>query len=361
MRPAQSSMAPAYSIKEKSASALPRVTPRARAAMRGLPPTPDTHRRLLGEIEGLSLVETGGECARRESRRRVRLGYWNIERFRRFEPACDLIRRERLEVLLLGEVDIGMARSGQRHALRDAAALLGMSYAFGAEYLELGLGDENERRLFAGQENEEGWHGNGILSSLPLQAPALIRLEDDGNWFDGRHGEPRIGGRCAVAATIELDSHTVTVVSVHLESHSGPRLRAEHMRRLFEAIERRSPGARVAIGGDLNTSTLTRTATDQHFDHAALLAADPNRFLRPESYEPLFAVAREFGYDWEQANAPGPTERTAGDRAAAGRIDWFLIRGLRVVGSPSIIPALDETDKIIADHDAIGVTLEPDA
>ena len=40
-----------------------------------------------------------------------------------------------------------------------------------------------------------------------------------------------------------------------------------------------------------------------------------------------------------------------------GRIDWFLLRGLRPV-CPAVIPALDGAGRIIADHDAIAVTLE---
>jgi endonuclease/exonuclease/phosphatase family metal-dependent hydrolase len=352
-------MSSTWSIHGASVAALPRVSPEARAAMCALAPTRDTYRRLLGEVEGLALVETGGAPARAEPPARIRIGYWNIERFARFEPALDLIRAEGFDVLLLGEVDIGMARSGQRHALREAAALLGMSYAFGAEFLELGLGDETERRLFAGEENEAGWHGNAILSALPLRAPALIRLEEDGDWFDGRHGERRVGGRSAISAMIDLASGPVSIASVHLESHGGPELRAEHMGRLFAAMEQRSPGGRAAIGGDLNTSTLTRTATDQEFDRAALLAEDQGRFLRPEAREPLFSAARQHGYGWEDANAQGPTERTA-DMATAGRIDWFLIRGL-AASSPSTIPAVDPAGLIIADHDAIAVTLEGEA
>src|SRR5262249_5614499 len=152
----------------------------------------------------------------------LRVAYWNAQRFHHFDASCDLIRNAEPDVVMVGELDIGMARTGQRHCLRDAAAALGVSYVFGAEFLELGLGDAEERRRYAGRSNVVGLHGNGILSHLTLENPALIRLEAEGDWFDGRHGERRIGGRCAVAASVAVGAFKVLFVSVHLESHSGP-------------------------------------------------------------------------------------------------------------------------------------------
>src|SRR5262249_11006571 len=159
------------------------------------------------------------------------------------DACCDLMRNATLDVVMLGELDIGMARTGQRHCLRDAAAALDACYVFGAEFLELGLGDAEERQRYAGSSNVSGLHGNRILSHLALENPALIRLETDGDWFDGRHGERRIGGRCAVAASVGVGRSKMLFVSVHLESHSGPELRAEQMRRLFDAIDRIAPAS----------------------------------------------------------------------------------------------------------------------
>src|SRR5262249_17369709 len=169
--------------------------------MLALPPTRETHRDLIVQTEALQLVETGGEAtAAKEGP--LRVAYWNAQRFHHFDACCDLMRNATLDVVMLGELDIGMARTGQRHCLRDSAAALDACYVFGAEFLELGLGDAEERQRYAGSSNVSGLHGNGILSHLALENPALIRLETDGDWFDGRHGERRIGGRCAVAASV---------------------------------------------------------------------------------------------------------------------------------------------------------------
>jgi endonuclease/exonuclease/phosphatase family metal-dependent hydrolase len=190
-----------------------------------------------------------------------------------------------------------------------------------------------------------------------LESPALIRLETDGDWFDGEHGERRVGGRCAVASSIATGAGRIIFVSVHLESHSGPALRAEQMRRLFDAVDQFAPGQPVVIGGDLNTSTFTRTTAGRKLHAEAAVREDPRRLVEPERYEPLFEIARIRGYEWKAANAPGPTERTvAGETAILGHIDWFLVRGLHAFDSV-IVPAIDERGNVISDHEMIVTTV----
>lgn len=57
-----------------------------------------------------------------------------------------------------------MARSQQQHTARELAPRLGMSFAYGVEFLELGLDGERERSAFAGQRNVVGYQGNAILA-----------------------------------------------------------------------------------------------------------------------------------------------------------------------------------------------------
>lgn len=335
---------------------LPQVSQVARDAMLALPRTTASHRDLVQEVAALRLVEARSAGAVKKPWP-LRIAYWNAQRFPHFDACCALIRRTAPDILLLGEIDIGMARTGQRHCLREAAAALEQTYIFGTEFLELGLGDAAEQRRYAGSRNEIGFHGNGLLSSLALEAPALIRLETDGDWFDSRHGERRVGGRCAVAASVRMGDERIALVSVHLESHSDPALRAEQMRRLFDAIDQIAPMQPVVIGGDLNTSTFARTTTNQPFDREIALREDPRRLIEPERYEPLFEIACARGYEWKAANAVGPTERAApGETDMLGHIDWFLARGLRV-SEPAIIPAVDERGHMISDHEMIMVTI----
>ena len=320
---------------------LPLVERAARDRMLALPPTRETHRDLLAATPALQRVEAGGTATAARSWP-LRIACWNAQRFHRFDAGCALIRSAAADVVLLSEIDIGMARTGQRHCLRDAAAALGGCYVFTAEFLELGLGDDEEQRRCAGMANEVGLHGNGILSNLALATPVLIRIETDGDWFDGDRGERRVGGRCAVAASIAVGGEKALFVSVHLESHSDPAHRAEQMRRLFDAVDAIAPTGPAVIGGDLNT---------------AALRSVPDSLARPERHEPLFSLARERGYAWTDANADGPTERTAeAGPPPLAHIDWFLVRGLRA-SAPAIVPAVDPGGTMISDHEMIVVTL----
>src|SRR5882672_10575154 len=88
-----------------------------------LPRDRETHRKLAGEVQALRVLETkGGAVSTRTGP--LRVAYWNVQRFHHFEACCALIRRVAPDILLLGEIDIGMARTEQRHCLRDAAAAL---------------------------------------------------------------------------------------------------------------------------------------------------------------------------------------------------------------------------------------------
>ena len=85
----------------------------------------------------------------------------------------------------------------------------------------------------------------------------------------------------------------------------------------------------MLIGGDLNTSTVSR-------DWARGTGVKPvlpeERVLDPVPFEPMFEVAAAHGYDWRACNALNvPTQRTRPDGTPApplGKIDWFLCRGL---------------------------------
>ena len=134
----------------------------------------------------------------------ARVVFWNAERLKYFEPSAELVEGACADIVLLCEVDVGMARSGNRHTVVDLATRLGTGYAFGVEFVELGLGDARERGWYARQSNLSGLHGGAILSPHQLLRPALARLETTGRWFDGQFGERRVGGRIALLAEIHL-------------------------------------------------------------------------------------------------------------------------------------------------------------
>jgi endonuclease/exonuclease/phosphatase family metal-dependent hydrolase len=236
-----------------------------------------------------------------------------------------------------------------------------MGFAFAVEFVELALGTEAERaRLPSGARNQRGLHGAAVLSAQPLERPALVRLDGGGDWFDGRRGEPRVGGRIAVLATLRVGGAPVTLASVHLESHGGPAQRDAQTAALLAAVDAYAPGAPALLGGDFNTHSLgARELEDRSALREALLA-DPERFARPERHEPLFTRLERAGFACAACNARGATHFSGRERGASAgglRLDWFFARGL-AVRDPAIVPSPAGPDgAALSDHEAIALTI----
>jgi endonuclease/exonuclease/phosphatase family metal-dependent hydrolase len=341
--------------------ALRRLSLDEREAILSRPVTDESFARTLAVHDDLfDRLEVVPPPARKESLDGpARVAFWNAERGKYLDASAKLLRGLDAAAYLLCELDLGMARSGQAHTVRELALRLGAGYAFGVEFLELGLGDAWERGWHAGQTNEAGLHGAAILSPYPLERPALVRLESDGRWFDGANGERRLGGRIALLATLWIEGRPVTLVDVHFESHSDPPGRAAQMRRLLDAIDTYAEGRPALIGGDFNTSTASRGWARGTGQKPVL---PDERLLDPVPFEPLFEVAAARGYDWRACNALGvPTQRTRPDGTPPppfGKIDWFFSHGLRV-SDPRTVPAVDDAGVAISDHEILVVTIRP--
>lgn len=152
------------------------------------------------------------------------VGAWNLERCYFPDPSAELMKT--WDIALLSEMDSGMARTGQVDTTAYLAAKLGMASVYGVEFLELGLGNALERAQCRGEVNGQGLHGNAVMSRTALEQPLLFRLDQGGRWFAAGATEPRIGGRCAVAARVATELGPLWVVSVHLEYSDSAQLRA---------------------------------------------------------------------------------------------------------------------------------------
>lgn len=267
---------------------------------------------------------------------------WNMERCKRVEESGELLRAAGADIVLATEMDLGCARSGQRHTTRDLAAYLGMGYIYGVEFVELGTGDAYETVLFEHVPNEAGLHGNAILSRYPLLDIALIPLDDDGPWYlrnPGNDGQLRIGGRMALKAVVETANGPLQCVAAHYESASDPVLRAEQTQRLLAAID---PDMATVIGGDLNT--------------AALIGMRASEVLNtPARCEPCFDHFTKGGFDWRTAVTGGWTTRAAPGKEVRYPLlvlDWILVRG-GYACDPAIWPALSTHGEYLSDHELI--------
>jgi endonuclease/exonuclease/phosphatase family metal-dependent hydrolase len=344
--------------------ALPVLSAAEREALVRLPRSPAVHARLQASLPALHQVEVAPPPRLRPATAPLRVVAWNLERGGDPEGAARRLGTTGADVLLLSELDLGMARSGQRHAVRELAGLLGMGFAYGVEFLELGLGNAEERARCADRTNAVGYHGGAIASAHPLERPALVRLDAGGDWFDGRRGERRVGGRIAVLATLRLSGVPVTLASLHLESHGDPGRRDAQVSALLEALDAYAPGAPALLAGDLNTHSLGVAELEDRAALARALRADPGRLARPFAHEPLFARLEAAGFEWRGCNAVDTsTQRTRtaeGGGRGALHLDWLLARGLAAREAQVHEGTDPSTRAPLSDHEPISALVGSD-
>ncbi|APX24434.1 MAG: endonuclease [Rhodobacteraceae bacterium] len=320
-------------------SELPPVTGAERARLLAAPRIAEAHREMMADVPAMSMVQTGGTATARDLPATLSVVAWNLERCLFPEDSAAHLAHLAPDVLLLSEMDHGMARTGQRHTTEAMAAAMGMAYAYGVEFHELDLGGPTERHFCTDDFNALGWHGNAILSKVPFERVTLIRLDDHGHWFSAEAGadpeQPRLGGRMALAAVLPTAAGPVCMVSTHLESNADAEHRAAQMRLLLDGIEAFAPGLPVLIGGDLNTG-----------NHLP-----PDFDWRRET---LFELAETRGYDWG-FTADGPTTRPSLITPHPERVmklDWFAGRGL-APRETAVVSSLDGDGRPLSDHDAV--------
>ena len=298
--------------------------------------TPAELNRLIPETEAIELVDGASVGVARDV---LRIIAWNMERGRHWREAAKLIREhptlQEPDVILLSEMDLGMARSGNERTARELAAALGMNYAYGVEFLELSKGERQEREAYPGG-NEWGYHGNAILSVFPLTNLRMVRFPGIEKWYGSYQN--RLGGRMALFAEIKVGGKSVGLVSTHLESGLGDGgTRETQIKMLLEELERQGSDCPVILGGDLNAL-------------------------------PSSSVVRELveaGFPIEQSNdlSGGTVQRVKDGRVVllGLPIDYIAVRGLDVVQddtSPSRVMAAyppGETGRSLGDHAAVTV------
>jgi endonuclease/exonuclease/phosphatase family metal-dependent hydrolase len=341
------------------------VSQERRREILGMPPTRSVHGQLYPRMPFASAVEVnapaaGTQAAAAPSGVTARVMAWNAARCVDVGAFARVIHRSAAGIVLLTEMDWGLARSGQVHTARELASRLSMGYAYAVEFLELGLGDERERAAHHGAVNEAGYHGAAILCAGPLSRARRVRLEDSGGWFEGARGQRRVGGRVALCATTVVGGTEIVVCSIHLESESDPAERLREMEVLFDELDDAYTGCPVVIGGDLNTFSISKKELDDPSSVQRNETESPGRFADPVRHEPLFVLARERGYGWGDSNVPGaPThhQQESRSRPAAMKLDWFLTRGV-TARDPGILPAADPgSGAVLSDHDAVVVTI----
>lgn len=318
-----------------------------------------------------------------------RVAAWNVCRGMHYDGVLHHIRHDevlsRADVLLLTELDKGMARSANRDVARELGRELGMNAAFIPCYLNLTKGNGAERS--SAGSNALGLHGNAILSRYPL---AGLRVHSLANGRDKLSGpEKRIGRQRGLTAEVALPGLPLAVTCLHLDAHAS---RAHRRRQMQQVLaETADLGGPHLIGGDWNTTTFDcQSGKAAVADFASRLLQGLERSLRDDPLHPerrrerpLFEALRRSGFEWDSCNLAGAAtwhfDLGDGDGAlrdwlprwaprvvewalrrsrgrCAFKIDWLAARGL-ACSAPRVLAGLRHAGARVSDHDPIVVDL----
>lgn len=354
--------------------------------------------RVLGSVaqEDFSSAATRGYGTRAASR--LRATAWNIERGIRLHSIIRVLGEHPLigesDVLLLTELDYGMARSGNLFVAREIAQALGLSYVFAPCYLALTKGSGVEAYMEG--ENTLALHGNAVLSRYPLLRAHSVALPNGKDKMRGK--EKRLGCQRAVVADLDHPLGMVRVVSLHLDAHSTQRHRHLQMRLMLDHLDGLEPRLPVLIGGDWNTSTYnSRRAAYAVLGFWRRVMMGPGYFIKNHYPHPdrwferhLFRELDKRGWNYRDLNEPGgctlhydvrdmAVNKNMADwvpqwcfyflkRAlekhkgrASLKLDWFAGKGVRVAPGhpPKVVGGLEDEQGRLSDHDAIVVDVLP--
>jgi endonuclease/exonuclease/phosphatase family metal-dependent hydrolase len=317
---------------------------------------------------------------------------WNIERGNIYEGIVDALKNhEQLkdkDLLLLTELDYGMARSKNRFVAQDLARELKLNYAFAPVYIALQKGSGVEE--FATGENTNSIHGLGMFSKYPLKNVHAVALPNGKDKMWGK--EKRLGYLRAIIADIEHPVGDFRAVTIHLDAHSSRKHRHLQMKIILDALDK-LPKLPTILGGDWNTTTYNAQSSNHaiagYFWRVAMGVKNvvKNHFPYPDRHfeKGLFGELEQRGYEYKKFNEPGAgtlhydiesiekntnlrdwvpewcfpfifwAARRVGGKVS-GRLDWFAGKNIEIVGKPQTIGDLkDANDTPLSDHDAIAL------
>lgn len=321
----------------------------------------------------------------------IRIAHWNIEHGNRFEAIAEALTTQpplaAADVITLNEVDLGMARSGNRDVAGGLARHRGLHAVWAPLFLEGTRGRDDDALTAVADANHASLFGLAVLSRWPIGSVRVQPLPGPERELFERE---RMVGRF-VALHVEV-RHPVTpfvVVTAHLEVHRTRAHRAQQMREVLAALAHEPRP--VVLSGDWNTHTFDRGTPGAVFAAATALLAWPEaalaqRFTRPDRgrhAEPLFAELARAGFAWEPHHDRAPTLQMRfsrlgevhampaplrafvsrglrrAERRARLRLDWIATRGFTPAPpGPCTIPDLDGPGRA-SDHAPITTALRP--
>ena len=241
----------------------------------------------------------------------VRVTAWNIERGLAYEGVSQALATHPemadSDVLLLTEVDYGMARSKNRHVARELCQDLNRYGVYVPACLNLDKGNGAEASVEG--DNTVALQGHAILSRFPITHVEVVHLPNAKDHLAGK--ERQIGQESVIVATLRTPFGELNVSPVHLAAHSSRQQRIQQMACVLRAYGKRTGPA--VLGGDWNTTTYNahkpyrailgfwrRVAMGVH--HTVL-----NHYPFPERYfeKPLFDMLKAEKFETDAFNVEG--------------------------------------------------------
>ncbi len=317
-RPARDPAAAAFAREVRAAIAAHPTLESLHAA----PAWPALRERLLARLFTVRRYAPGTPPAPARDAGVVRLVHWNVEHGNWWTPLVHALREHPAladaDLIACNEIDLGMARAGNRDVTGDLADALGRYAVWAPQFLETTIGRDDDAVTAEGRDNEESLFGLAILSRWPIGDVRVVPLPGPEKvQFDL---ERMLGRFVALIAEIRHPIRPFVVASVHLEVHRTRAHRAAQMAAVLTALDHESRP--VALAGDWNAHTFDRGLWHSSFTGALPLLTWPGgalreRLLRPDRgphREPLFDALRAAGFAWEPWLDPAPTLRLRFDR-----------------------------------------------
>ncbi|MFL6467824.1 MAG: endonuclease/exonuclease/phosphatase family protein [Pyrinomonadaceae bacterium] len=322
---------------------------------------------------------------------------WNIERGNVFEGIVDALQHhdelKEKDLLLLTELDYGMARSKNRFVAQEIAEALKLNYAFAPVYIALQKGSGVESAMEG--ENTRSIHGLAMLSKWPMTNVHAVALPNGKDKMWGK--EKRLGHLRALVADILHPSGVFRAVTIHLDAHCSRAHRHRQMKIILDHLDTLTPMPTL-IGGDWNTTTFnSQNATRAILGYwrRVLMGVKnvvKNHYPHPDRYfeRRLFREVELRGYDYKTLNEIGagtihydvesiekntnlrdwvpewcfPFIFWAANRVGgrvSGRLDWFAGKGIELAPGtkPKTVGNLTDTNGTpLSDHDAISLDFQ---
>lgn len=261
-------------------------------------------------------IQTGSFVIGSDPRERpeiLRVVSWNINRGLELNAVIDFLAASPADLILLQETDVNARRTQCGNIPCEIAQALHMNYAFGREFEELAQGEVSS----------PAYHGQAILSCLPILRPRVLKFRRQSEFWRPRWFIPpvqvfqrRLGARMALICEISIQGRAVLVYNVHLESRGKDELRRNQLLEILTEIRRKPTEMDVLVAGDLNLDISRGPVAD-------LIA-------ETQLDNPLADLGR------------CPTARSRERKGAA--IDWILIGKGLIASSPQIHDAVRGSD-----------------